>query len=242
LTQPPGHAPLTPAAFATLLGLASLFGANHIAARMALDAGLDVPTAVAARSGATALVVAALLAWQRVPRPQATPRQRWALGLIALLVAVQSAWIYMAVARIPVGLALVAFNTYPLCAALAVALLYRQAPPRHVLLGMPVILLGLGLALNVIGGDAAAGRSWAALSTGVGLALGPRSPLALCWRSPSTRWPRWTAAGAAPSPWAAWPCWPRWPWPPRAGRTGRTRPRAGWRWRRCARCTAPRSR
>lgn len=159
---------MTPAAFAALLGIATLFGANHVAARVALDSGLDVATAVAARSGATALVVGALVALARVPL-QATRRQWRALALIGVLVALQSALLYSAVARIPVGLALVAFNVYPLCAAGAVALLYRQRPPHAVLLAMPVILLGLALALNLPG---LAGASFAEMSGGTLLALG----------------------------------------------------------------------
>ena len=44
-------------AFATLLLIALLMGANHVAARIAFDHGVDVATAVAVRSVATALVV-----------------------------------------------------------------------------------------------------------------------------------------------------------------------------------------
>jgi hypothetical protein len=54
-------------AFATLLLIALLMGANHVAARIAFDHGVDVTTAVAVRSIATALVVGALIVVQRVP-------------------------------------------------------------------------------------------------------------------------------------------------------------------------------
>ena len=40
------------------------------------------------------------------------------MPLIALLVSIQSLCLYSSVARIPVGLALLAFNTYPLWTAL----------------------------------------------------------------------------------------------------------------------------
>ena len=164
---------LTPRAFATLLLLACLFGANHVAARIALDHGTDVATAVAARSAATALVVG-LIVWRARLAVRLAPRQAWVMLAIGLLVALQSGLLYSAVARIPVGLALLAFNAYPLCAAAAVALLYRQRPERAVLLAMPVILAGLALALDVSGQasglDPAA--QWGRMGTGVALAVG----------------------------------------------------------------------
>jgi drug/metabolite transporter (DMT)-like permease len=77
------------------------------------------------------------------------------------------------VARIPVGLALLAFNTYPLWTAFAVWLMYRQRPERAVLIAMPLILLGLALALDVSGaaGGLDARTQWARMGGGVGFAL-----------------------------------------------------------------------
>ena len=148
--------PLTPQAFATLLLMACLFGGNHVAARVALDHGVDVATAVAVRSLATALFVGALVVLNRVPFKLGARHAR-VMGVIALLVFVQSLWLYSSVARIPVGLALLAFNTYPLWAAFAAWVIYRHRPERAVLIAMPVILFGLALALDVSG--AAAGLS-----------------------------------------------------------------------------------
>ncbi len=163
---------ITPKAFLTLLLLACMFGGNHIAARIALDHGVDVATAVAVRSLVTALVVAVLLRIYRVPLAL-KPRHRRVMPIIGLLVAIQSLCLYSSVARIPVGLALLAFNTYPLWTALAAWALYRHVPERAVLLAMPVILLGLALALDVSG--AAAGLSaqaqWGAIGAGVTFAV-----------------------------------------------------------------------
>ena len=58
---------LSPTAFATLLLIALMMGANHVAARLAFDHGVDVATAVSVRSGVTALVVGAAGGVQRVP-------------------------------------------------------------------------------------------------------------------------------------------------------------------------------
>ncbi len=161
---------MKPFAFLSLLLLATMFGANHVAARLAMDHGVDVATAVAVRSLVTAaalvfLVTQARLSWAM------TPRQRGVMGMITLLVGAQSVMLYSAVARIPVGLALLAFNTYPLWTALGVRVFYGQRPPRRVLWTMPVILLGLGLALDVTGLATGLGAQAQWQSIGLGVLL-----------------------------------------------------------------------
>ncbi len=159
-------------AFATLMLIALMMGANHVAARLAFDHGVDVATAVAFRSGVTALVVGALVLLQRVP-VAFKPRHRWALPCIGALVAVQSLCLYSAVARLPVALALLAFNTYPLWTALWAYLLYTHRAEPRALRAMPVMLVGLALALDVAGaasGLGAAGQ-WARIGAGVAFAL-----------------------------------------------------------------------
>ena len=163
---------LSGAAFATLLLIALMMGANHVAARMAFNNGVDVATAVVFRSGVTVLVLAVILLVQRVPL-NFSPRHKRMLPLIGLLVGVQSLCLYSSVARLPVALALLAFNTYPIWTALWARVIYRQAPERALLLAMPVILLGLALALDVLGaasGLGAAGQ-WSRIGAGVGFAL-----------------------------------------------------------------------
>lgn len=150
-----------------------MFGANHVAARAALDHGVDVLTAVTVRSLGTAAAVALLVVFGRVhARPR--PRQWRALAAIALLVALQSAGLYSAVGRIPVALALLAFNTYPLWTAAWARLLYRHRVEPRVLKAMPVILIGLALALDVSGAAAGVGTQaqWDRSSAGVALAVG----------------------------------------------------------------------
>ncbi len=147
-------------------------GANHVAARIAFDHGVDVATAVTFRSGVTALVVGGLLLAYRVP-VRLTARHRKALPLIGVLVAVQSLCLYSAVARLPVALALLAFNTYPLWTAFWARVLYRHRPDAAVLRAMPVMLLGLGLALDVLGAASGlgAGAHWSAIGAGVAFAM-----------------------------------------------------------------------
>lgn len=152
--------------------IAFMMGANHVAARLAFDNGVSVATAVAFRSGVTALVVGLIVLVYRVPvRLQA--RHRKALPAIGLLVGVQSLCLYASVARLPVALALLAFNTYPLWTALWARVVYGQRPQPRVLRAMPVMLLGLALALDVSGAASGLGASghWAQIGVGVAFAL-----------------------------------------------------------------------
>ena len=166
------HSRLTPLAFATLLLIACMMGANHVAARLAFNSGLDVATAVAARSFTTALVVSVLVVYAAVPR-QINRQQARGMLAAGVLVGLQSQCLYSAVARLPVALALLAFNTYPLWAALWDRLFYKRVPERATLLAMPVILAGLALALDVSGATSGLGASaqWLQIGQGVMFAL-----------------------------------------------------------------------
>jgi drug/metabolite transporter (DMT)-like permease len=149
-----------------------MMGANHVAARIAFDHGVDVITAVTFRSAVTAVVLSVVLFVQRAPVRLAKQHRRALLG-IGVLVAVQSFCLYSAVARLKVALALLAFNTYPLWAALWARAVYRhQAEPR-VLRAMPVIFIGLALALDVFGTASGLGSvgQWQRIGGGVAFAL-----------------------------------------------------------------------
>ncbi len=165
-------APLSKAAFATLLLIAMMMGANHVAARLAFNNGVDVATAVTARSAVTAVVVGLILWWMKVPLALA-PRHRLALPAMGLLVAGQSLCLYSAVARLPVALALLAFNTYPLWTALWARVFYGHRAERRVLLAMPVLLLGLAMALDVLGAASGLGAAlqWGHIGVGVAFAV-----------------------------------------------------------------------
>jgi drug/metabolite transporter (DMT)-like permease len=163
---------LPAAAFATLLLVALMMGANHVAARLAFNHGVDVATAVMFRSGVTALVVGALVLAMGVPLALSA-RHRRAMPAIGLLVAVQSLCLYASVARLPVALALLAFNTYPLWTALWARVVYGHRAEPRVLRAMPVMLLGLALALDVLGAASGLGAAahWGQIGAGVAFAL-----------------------------------------------------------------------
>ncbi len=172
MSEPPARA-LSGLAFATLLSIAFVFGANHVAARLAFDHGVDVPTAVTVRSLGTALAVGLLLIIQKVPT-RLNARERKALPAIGVLVAIQSVWLYSAVARLPVALALLAFNLFPLMTALWARVLYGHRAERALMIAMPLILFGLVLALDVFGAASGLGTAgqWQQIGAGVAFAVG----------------------------------------------------------------------
>jgi len=176
MSSAPGPArALSGAAFATLLLIALMMGGNHVAARLAFNNGVDVATAVVFRSAVSAIVLLVLLRVQGVPFAFARldARQKRFLPLIGLLIGFQSLSIYSSVARLPVALALLAFNTYPLCAAFWDRVLYGKKPERAMLIAMPVILVGLALALDVFGAASGLGASaqWQQIGVGVAFAI-----------------------------------------------------------------------
>jgi drug/metabolite transporter (DMT)-like permease len=171
-TPPASFSRLSLTGFLTLLLIALMMGANHVAARTAFNHGVDVVTAVTFRSSVTAFVVALIL-WQQKVSLQLSGRHKKNLLLIGALIAVQSVCLYSSVARLPVALALLAFNTYPLLTAFWARVLYGHRPERAVLLAMPVMLLGLALALDVLGAASGLGaaQQWGQIGAGVAFAL-----------------------------------------------------------------------
>ena len=159
------------AGIALLLLIAAVFGSNHVAARIAFDHGTNVTTAVAFRSTGTALIVLLLLLFSKtsLKMGQKTFAQSVFIGL---LIAVQSYCLYSAVALIPVALALLAFQTFPMLLALISWIGGGERPSRRVLLAMPVALVGLALALDVYGKSGDIAGRWAEVGAGVLWALG----------------------------------------------------------------------
>jgi drug/metabolite transporter (DMT)-like permease len=214
-----------------LLLIAFMMGANHVAARLAFDHGVDVATAVAFRSGVTALVVGALLWAYRVPM-RLTARQRKALPAIGVLVAVQSLCLYSAVARLPVALALLAFNTYPLATAFWARVLYGERAAPQVLRAMPWLLVGLALALDVFGAASGLGAvgHWRDIGVGVAFALAASATFGLALVFTQHEAGGLDGRLRTFSTMGSWPCWP-WPAPPCRGACScPTPPRAGGGW------------
>jgi len=163
---------LTTTAFATLLLIAFMMGANHVASRLAFNNGVDVVTAVSFRSVLTAVVVGLIL-WQQKVQIQIESNHKKYMLIIGGLIAVQSVCLYSSVARLPVALALLAFNTYPLSTAFWARVLYKHQAEKAVLWSMPILLAGLALALDVLGAASGLGAAehWSQIGAGVAFAL-----------------------------------------------------------------------
>lgn len=159
------------AGIALLLLIATGLGANHIAARVAFDHGANVTTAVAFRSTGTAFFVLALLLWNGISLGVQRPTLMRSIG-IGFLLAVQSYCLYSAVALIPVALALLAFNTYPMILALLSWAAGGERPAPRALVAMPVALVGLALALDLWGKAGDITGRWGEIGTGVLWATG----------------------------------------------------------------------
>jgi drug/metabolite transporter (DMT)-like permease len=155
-------------AFLTLMLVALLMGSNHVAARIAFNHGLDVSTAVVVRSAFTAIMVSGLIFVQKIPF-RVEPRQWRILAVIGILISIQSWTLYSAVAALPVSLALLTFNSYPLWAAFWARVIYKHQSERQVLMLMPLLLLGLALALDVTGSASGLGAKaqWDLIGWGV---------------------------------------------------------------------------
>jgi len=158
------------AAVAILLFVGALFAANHVSARLAFDDEAGLLLAIICRSGLTLLVLAGFVLW-RQPRLRLAPGLlKWQI-ILGLLIATQSLCLYSAVARIPVALALLIGNTFPILLALLTWALGGAAPTRRACLLMGMILCGLVLVLDLPAWLSSAGPMTPEWRAGIGFAF-----------------------------------------------------------------------
>jgi drug/metabolite transporter (DMT)-like permease len=154
-----------------LLGVATTFASNHLAARLSFDHGASVAAGVTVRAASTALVLLVLMRLQGVAL--AVPRALRGKALAAgILIATQSYCLYSAVALIPPALALLVFQTSPMLYVLLSWATGKEPPRWKALAPMLLALAGLALALDLASGQLAvrwteigAGAMWAFASS-----------------------------------------------------------------------------
>ncbi len=147
-----------------LLGVASAFASNHLAARFAFDHGASVAAGVTVRAASTALVLIVLMRLQGVAL--SVPRALRGKALLAgILIATQSYCLYSAVALIPPALALLVFQTSPMLYVLLSWAMGKEAPRWQALAPMLLALAGLALALDLASGQLAV--RWTEIGAGV---------------------------------------------------------------------------
>ncbi|MCK9503960.1 MAG: DMT family transporter [Porticoccaceae bacterium] len=142
-------APLPNAIAVTLLlFMATLFASNHIAARIAFDNNTGLLLAILLRSAVALVFMVSLTLWQRNPLRIPRGRRRWQL-LLGLFIAGQSLCLYSAIANIPVAMALLLVNTWPIFFALITWALGGSRPSGRMTILMAIILVGLVLVLDI---------------------------------------------------------------------------------------------
>ncbi|MGQ4877693.1 EamA family transporter [Billgrantia sp. LNSP4103-1] len=164
-------------AIAILVTVATLFASNHVAARLAFDEGTGLLLAVLARSSMALAVLVVLFLLQRKRFVFPAGAGRWQL-MAGLMVAVQSLCLYSAVARIPVVVALLLMNTFPIQLALLTWALGGPRPTLRAALIMAAILVGLVVVLDVpawLASPEALGSEWL---PGVAFGLGAATAFA----------------------------------------------------------------
>lgn len=131
-----------------MMSVATMFAANHVAARVAFDHGVGLLLAVLVRSCVACLILLSLFLWQR--KSWRLPRGSWPWQLsVGLLITLQSLCLYSAVARLPVVIALLLVNTFPIQLALLSWALGGPRPTLRSCLIMGTILVGLLIVLDI---------------------------------------------------------------------------------------------
>lgn len=159
------------AAVGVLLFIGCVFASNHIAARIAFDDQAGLLLAILCRSGLSLVTLLGIVLWQQhsLRLPASVVKWQFALGL---LIAIQSLCLYSAVARIPVALALLIGNLFPIILALLTWSLGGRPPSRRATVLMGVILIGLIFVLDLpsrLSSSAEMGPEWLA---GIAFAFG----------------------------------------------------------------------
>ena len=157
-------------AVAILAAVACFFAGNHVAARLAFENGTGLLLAILCRSGIALSILIAIVFIKR--HSIRLPRRlgRWQL-VLGLMITIQSLCLYSAVARVPVALALLTANTFPIILALLTWGLGGPRPTLRATCLMLFILSGLVLALDlpaILTGGAEVTSSW---WLGIGFAL-----------------------------------------------------------------------
>lgn len=150
------------AAVGLLLFIGTTFATQHIAARTAFDDGTGLLLALTCRSAMCLVALIAIVLWHQQPLRLPSGVGRWQL-LLGLLIALQSFCLYSAVARIPVALALLIGNLFPILLALLTWALGGSRPTPRASILMGVILIGLMLVLDLpawVGTDLDMGPNW----------------------------------------------------------------------------------
>lgn len=153
-----------------MITVGTMFAANHVSARLAFDNGTGLLLAVLTRSGMACLILFTLVLVQKKHLWLPSGTWRWQLA-VGVLITIQSLSLYSAVARLPVVIALLLVNTFPIQLALLSWALGGPRPTLRSCIIMGTILIGLVVVLDIptwLSSADAVGPEWVA---GVGFGL-----------------------------------------------------------------------
>jgi drug/metabolite transporter (DMT)-like permease len=180
--------------YAATIGSAALFGVNGTVSTLALQAGVEPTRLVALRCAGAALGLLAVLALLAPGRLRLTWREVPFLALFGVVgVALTQFLYYVAIDRLPVGIALVFEMTAPVLIALYVWLVRRERVRSRLWMALGLSLSGLLLVAQVWEGGGSLSATGVAAAFGAAVCLATyylmgergtttRDPVALtCW-------------------------------------------------------------
>jgi drug/metabolite transporter (DMT)-like permease len=133
---------------AGLVAVALTLGSGHVAARLAFANGVNIMTAATLRSACASLLLLALLRQQRIAVWPPSKEFRPTL-ILGVLVAVQTVLVQLAVALMPVTLAILVFYTYPLFTGAAMTLFGAERLTLSLAAALLAAFAGLAMVLGV---------------------------------------------------------------------------------------------
>ena len=150
-TEPAGRPRRRPRlGYAQVLAGAILFGFNAPVSKVVLGAGIEPARLAALRATGAALGLFGVLAVASPSRLRVSWRHLPALAVLGLTATALIQWLYfVAIDRLPVGIALLLEFTGPLMVAVWSHVVLRQRQPRQVRLALGLTLAGLALAAQV---------------------------------------------------------------------------------------------
>lgn len=133
-----------------MLAGATLFGVNASVSKVVLDAGIEPSRLAALRCTGAAMGLLILLGVTRPSSLRVSWRELPILAVLGLTGAALIQWLYfVAIDRLPVGIALLLEFTGPLLVALFSSVVLRQVIPRQAWLALGISLGGLALVAQV---------------------------------------------------------------------------------------------
>jgi drug/metabolite transporter (DMT)-like permease len=161
-----------PVIISIILLCSILFASNHIAARIAFDNGTGILLAIITRGIFALILMASIIIIKKVSIRIPRSLIKWQV-LLGLLIAIQSVCLYSAIQLIPVAMALLLVNTWPMMFILVSWATGKRQPNLAIFIVLTIILIGLFFVLD-LGSSVKMSADWL-----IGISLGLFSAMIL---------------------------------------------------------------